>query len=566
MKKAEDREPVRCWDMISCGRPDCEAHAAENAPCWLLPDTRCFEHPTCLAERLLSRCAECAVFQAHRARAGGKRASDGSVIYTMEELLSECGRLLTASETLKNDLKTKSDEVTLLSEVGRALQSTMELDELLMVILTAVTAGDGLGFNRAFLLMLDEESHTLNGRMAVGPSHPDEAESIWGAMRDEGRTFGEILAGTASYCGREGRGIMSLARSISLPYDPDLNIVARSLEEGVSRTVEDARDLPRAREIADLIESRSFVIMPLVAKGRKLGAIVADNFVTRRSISREDVRLLETLASQAALAILNASLHKRLHERLVQLQEAHRQLMQDQLQLLRAERLVAAGGLASTFVHEIKTPLVSIGLMARSAAAEVVDEHEIREVLEKIALEIVKVEDSLKHLARSASSVKSDAAPVDVSALVKESLDLLAGVTADAGIETVLDFGHGAAAVSGGPVELRQMLLNIFHNSVEAMPEGGRLSVRTGIDGRMLRLSVEDTGCGMTEEVRERVFSPFFTTKHNGSGLGLVIAKRIATAHGGTLSFESKEGNGTCFHILLPVERRGREEVDSKRT
>jgi signal transduction histidine kinase len=481
----------------------------------------------------------------------------------MEGLLAECADLLSGAETLKADLKTKSSEVTLLGEVGRALQGTMELDELLTVILTAVTAGDGLGFNRAFLIMLDESAGRLEGRMAVGPAHPGEAETIWGAMRDEARSFGEILVGNPPR-GPQAGGIMGLARRISLPMDPARNIVARSLEEGAAYTVEDAGALSEARGIASVIESDRFIVMPLVAKGRKLGAIVADNFVTRRRVSREDMRLLETLASQAALAILNASLHRRLQERLDDLEDAHRQLMQDQLQLLRAERLVAAGGLASTLVHEIKTPLISIGLMAKAAAADVADGAAVGETLDRIAAEIVKVEDILRHLAASAASVSREPSPVNVSSLVRESLELMAGVTAAGGIEVEVDLGHGEVLVSGSAVELRQMLLNIFHNSVEAMPEGGRLTVKTGVEGHMLSLVAEDTGCGMPEHVRERVFSPFFTTKREGSGLGLVIARRIAGDHGGRISFESKEGDGTRFHVLLPLMRTAVEEADSK--
>ncbi len=564
MKEAQDRKPVRCWEEINCGRPDCEAHDAENAPCWLLAESRCFDRPTCLTERLLIRCADCPVFVAHRARAGGQRASDSAVVITMEGLLTECAELLSGAEILKADLKTKSAEVTLLGEVGRALQSTMDLNELLTVMLTAVTAGDGLGFNRAFLIMLDEKSGRLEGRMAVGPSRADEASHIWEAMRDEGQSLGEMLAGTPSEGLSGAEGIMDLARRISLPCDPESDIVARSLEEGVAYTIDGLRGLSEARGIAEVIDSENFIVMPLVAKGRKLGAVVADNFVTRRTVSREDVRLLETLASQAALAILNASLHRRLQEQIKDLEDAHRQLMQDQLQLLRAERLVAAGGLASTFVHEIKTPLVSIGLMARAAAAEVVDGQKVKEVFDKIALEIVKVEDSLKHLVKSASSVSATHRPVDVSSLVRESLDLLAGVSAEAGIEIILDFGHSGAMVSGSVVELRQMLLNIFHNSVEAMPEGGKLTVTTKVDGSALSLTAEDTGCGIPEDVRGRVFSPFFTTKREGSGLGLMIARRIANDHGGRLSFESKEGDGTRFHILLPVMRPDAEEADPK--
>jgi signal transduction histidine kinase len=564
LREQRDRTPVRCWEQLSCGHMDCEARNPGSVACWLVGESRCFDHPTCLTERLELKCADCPVFQAHKGRAAGKRASDGAVITTMENLLAECAQLLTGTQALKSDLKTKSSEVTLLSEVGNALQSTMELDELLMVILTAVTAGNGLGFNRAFLIMSEEKSGRLKGRMAVGPSHPDEAASIWNAMKEEGKSLGQILAATSAEGRAAKKAIMDVALAIDLPYDPQSNIVAQSLEDGKSFIVNGAADRLETRVVAEAISSDYFIVAPLLAKGRKLGAVVADNFVTGRNISREDVRLLEMLATQAALAILNASLHGRLQERIEQLQAAHRQLLEDQLQLLRAERLVAAGGLASTFVHEVKTPLVSIGLMARAAAAEVADGDKVREALDSISMEILKVEESLKHIVKSASTATRDTRIVDVPALIRETLGLLGGVMRDSGIDAVLEFNHRDAAVAGNTLELRQMLLNIFHNSVEAMPGGGRLTVRTGVDGRMLRLTAEDTGCGMPEDVMVRVFSPFFTTKQDGSGLGLVIARRIANEHGGRLSFESKEGAGTRFHILLPIAEGGREEEDSK--
>ena len=565
MRESQDLTPVRCWEYISCGRPECTAHGTDNVACWLLPDSRCFDRATCLTERLSIKCVACPVFLAHRTRAVGLRTSDGAVIDTMDGLLAECSDLLTGARVLKEELKTKSAEVTLLSEVGKALQSTMELDDLLMVILTAVTAGDGLGFNRAFLLMLDDQAGVLAGRVGVGPSHPGEAAAIWGAMRHEARSLGEILSATSYGGRREARGILDLARRLSFPFDASSNIVARSLEEGKTLTVHEAHESPEARELARLIKSDSFIVAPLVAKGRKLGAVVADNFVTGRMISRGDVRLLETLASQAALAILNASLHSSLQRKLGQLQEAHRQLMLDQLQLMRAERLVAAGGLASTFVHEIRTPLVSIGIMARAAAADRFEEHKVRETLEKIGQEIVNLENSLTHLVKSAGGAAHASEAIDVSDLIYESLDLLAGLIGEAGIETGLELRHGQAKVMGSMVELRQMLLNILHNSVEAMPGGGRLLLRTEVEGPLLKVCVKDTGCGMPEHVSQRVFSPFFTTKRGGSGLGLVIARRIADDHGGRLTFETEEGAGTCFHILLPAILQEPEEADSQR-
>jgi signal transduction histidine kinase len=122
-------------------------------------------------------------------------------------------------------------------------------------------------------------------------------------------------------------------------------------------------------------------------------------------------------------------------------------------------------------------------------------------------------------------------------------------------VEVVTDFKHGGVRVSGSRMELRQMIVNILHNSIEAMPDGGRIAVATSVAGRMVAISVEDTGRGIPERHQARVFSPFFTTKAEGSGLGLVLAKRIVTGHGGKISLRSREGVGTCIMIELPACR-----------
>jgi signal transduction histidine kinase len=428
----------------------------------------------------------------------------------------------------------------------------MEIDRILLVILTAVTAGDGLGFNRAFLLLVDEDGRAVRGRMAVGPSHPDEAELIWKAMQHEGRSLGEILAQLSDREGTRNDGIMTLASKLVVPLGGSDNVVSRCLEEGASCVIERAYDVPEARDIADVLSNQHFLVVPLVAEERKLGAIIADNFVTGRKIRNEDVRLLESFASQAALAILNASLHRKLQERVKELEQAHEELTYNQIQLLRAEGLVAAGGLAATLIHDLKAPLVSIGLMARAASSDLAGAGPTKEILEKISAEIVRIEQYLKNFARSAGrGAKTEI--VDISRLILDCLAVVRGVAAKGGIECSVDLNHGDARVRGSRVGLRQVIVNLLYNSIEAMPEGGKLAVATPNEQGVLKVSIEDTGTGIPEELRTRVFSPFFTTKLEGSGLGLVIAKRIVTGYGGRIALELKEGAGTRFSIYLPV-------------
>jgi len=439
--------------------------------------------------------------------------------------------------------------------VGRALQRTMEIDQILLVILTAVTAGDGLGFNRAFLLLLDETGEAIKGRMGVGPSHALEAGRIWKDMEREGKSLGEILSSVSAEKRGKQDGIDRLTEGLSLRALPDDNIVARSIDLSTSYIVHNGHDLSETKAVASLLANDHFLVVPLVAEGKKLGAILADNFVTKRPIVQEDARLVETFASQAALAILNASLHKGLRERVRQLERAQGELTHSQIQLLRAERLVSAGGLAATLIHDLTAPIISIGLMAKAAADGQGLGSPVKERFERISQEILRIEQYLRDFAKSAGRGTAKTEQIDTAALIMESVDVLRGAIAKNGIVVVTDMNHGKASLVGSKVELRQLLVNILHNSIEAMPDGGTLTVTTSVEHPMIKISIKDTGNGIPEEHKSRVFSPFFTTKPDGSGLGLVIAKRIVTSHGGRISLESTKGVGTCFHIHLPVAK-----------
>ncbi len=545
--------PIRCWEVLSCKEQECQAFGNENFACWLAEDSRCFDGSPNLIERIRSRCLSCEVFLSHRKRSFGKRFADGAMLTTMDNLLGEIGDLTARIQALENEARSRMVQVTLLSEVGRALQSTMELDETLRIILTAVTAGDGLGFNRAFLLLLDEEGKELRGRMGVGPAHPAEAESIWKAMETEGLTLREILRQRKM---ATPDGIMRLATNLRYPLDAKDNIIAACLIEGSSYIASGSHD-PRLSDLVRHLGNDHFIVVPLVAEGERLGAIVADNFVTRRPITREDMRLLESFASQAALAIVNASLHGKLKERLSQLEKAHEELSRKHWQLVRAERLVALAGLAATFVHDLKAPIVSMGLMARSALERFKHDAETRSVIEQILEDIVRIEDYLSKLADTATHGRPDHVEIDPAEVIKDSLDLIKGSLLVQNVEAKVEFNHRDAKVKGSPVELRQMMLSLLQNSLEAMPHGGQISISTALENNRLRISVSDTGHGIPQDISDRVFAMFFTTKPTGSGLGLFIVKRIVTDHGGTIALESKEGMGTSFVINLPVATSG---------
>ena len=116
--------------------------------------------------------------------------------------------------------------------------------------------------------------------------------------------------------------------------------------------------------------------------------------------------------------------------------------------------------------------------------------------------------------------------------------------------------------VSGDPVRLKQVFLNLVKNSIEAMTNGGSLLIETGLSDKRAEITVTDDGCGIPEKDREKIFSPFFTSKRQGTGLGLCISKRIVEEHkGSSFSVESEEGKGTAFRVSLPLYPAHGEKV-----
>ncbi len=545
------RSDLKCWQHKSCNRNDCPSYGKFEPACWLVGCDLCFNSSQTPIEAIVTNCAECPVFLEQKSRSLGRRKADTGIALTLDRALNETSKLIAEIKSLRKELMIKSRQVTLLSEVGKALQSTIALDDLLWIVLTAVTAGDGLGFNRAFLLLAEEDAKRIVGRMGIGPADPAEAEMIWRAMEVEGKGLAEILRSRRR---PQSTAIARLTKDLSFELNADDNIIAASLVEGRSFVATRGCDR-RAECVAAKLKTNDFVVVPLISEGKKLGVIVADNFVTHKVITEEDVHLLESFASQAALAIINASLHQSLQERLNQIEAAHEELSRNHWQLMRAERLVALAGLAATFVHDLKTPIVSMGLMVRSALSKISEQDTSRAILSKVLEEVEKLERYLKEIMGAVGHAKRERSAIDIGEVVKSALGLVKGELIVRKIDTSVKLKHNDAKVWGEFVELRQMVLNLIQNSIEAMPQGGRLMISTETSGGQIRMILSDTGAGMDDEIKGRVFSAFFSTKPEGSGLGLFLVKRVVMDHGGSVSFSSERGRGTTFTITLPIAK-----------
>jgi signal transduction histidine kinase len=212
------------------------------------------------------------------------------------------------------------------------------------------------------------------------------------------------------------------------------------------------------------------------------------------------------------------------------------------------------GALASQVAHEIKRPLAGIqsavellGQGPDTTAAQ-------QALLASVSGELAHVDETLRDMLSLARPVGVEPRPMSLHATVNAALARLAGRPGMERVTVVRAYDPAADALSGDPARLEQAVLNLCVNGVEAMAEGGTLTVATRRGAWVVEVDVTDTGAGIAPENLDRILKPFFSTKALGTGLGLPLVLRVVTAHGGRLWVESEVGKGTAFHVEIPVK------------
>ena len=242
--------------------------------------------------------------------------------------------------------------------------------------------------------------------------------------------------------------------------------------------------------------------------------------------------------------------------RIVERKEAAEEKVRLQEQLFHADRLATIGQLAAGVAHELNEPLGNIlGFAQLAKKCPELPQQTMQDIgkIEKASLHAREV---VKKLLLFSRQMPSKTSRVDLNKLIKESLYLLESRCVKEGIEITYLFESDLPEIIADPSQLTQVVVNLVVNAIQAMPHGGILTLRTSSFGeKYVLFAVEDTGVGMSEDIQEKVFLPFFTTKdiNLGTGLGLAVAHGIITSHGGTVHVRSNVGGGARFEITLPV-------------
>ncbi|QWV93286.1 GAF domain-containing protein [Geomonas oryzisoli] len=447
-----------------------------------------------------------------------------------------------ASFDTENEKKLK--ELSLLYRLSNTMLSTIKLNKLIHLTLTALTSGPTPFFDRAMLFLSNERSGSLVGMLGVtsenAPPLPmpqgggdDLLSSRWDI------TEAEMAAQRESEFSRQVQGKR-------LELDPTLNIASQAVLE--RRLIYIPEETGIGADTA-AVSRTALAASPLIAHGQTVGVVLVDNALTLSPITQEHLRFLQLFTNQAGMAIENSMLYNRI-------EDAHRQLSEAQESLLQKERLATIGEMAAGIAHELKGPLVSIGGFAGRLARKLPAESDERASADLIVREVVRLEGILSEILLFSKKTTICYTRCNIVDIVNETLAMTAPTVEEKQIEISTKFPRQRQLLLGDCQQLKQVFINIIQNSIEAMAPGGQLSIQVHpaeLDGKeAISVKIVDTGGGIPLEQLNNIFTPFFTTKQTGTGLGLPIANRIITNHGGKIQVVNHPGIGAEFRILLP--------------
>jgi signal transduction histidine kinase/FixJ family two-component response regulator len=259
-----------------------------------------------------------------------------------------------------------------------------------------------------------------------------------------------------------------------------------------------------------------------------------------------DLEMFAILARQATVAMENASLNAELRANIRQLEESQRALIQ-------AEKLATVGRLTASIAHEINNPLQAVQNCLHLAARQELSLPERQSYLEMAQRELNRLMRTVQRMLEFYRPGALDRKPTDMNELLQRVLGLVEHQLNEQKIRVQTRLSPRLPVVMVVNDQIQQVFLNLMLNAMQAMPEGGDMTIRSTASKREIEVLVEDSGPGVPPEERKHIFEPFVSTKERGSGLGLAVSYGIVTAHGGSLDLVTGRGRGACFRVTLPL-------------
>ncbi|RKX29883.1 MAG: hypothetical protein DRP47_00665 [Candidatus Zixiibacteriota bacterium] len=442
-------------------------------------------------------------------------------------------------------------ELQILADVAAALSSSAELSQILQVILTGATASQGLGFNRAFLFLYEEDTDCLIGHLAVGPSSPEEAGYIWGRLDSEPKSLTQLLE--PNHIPESKNDLLSDRISgviFDLKFD---SIVSHTCRTGdwVNLTSDDSVDTHTA-EFLDCLGTRNAALVPLFSKGNLRGLLAADNLITGEPIVDDAVGLLQILANQAAVAIQRSRLLDNERRRVEELQRINQQLAETRERAIQLEKMSAIGKLTEAIAHRFQNPLdimggfVSLLLQSQPTAEQ-------QEYLNIVSTEIKRIESVLHQVLEFSHASSNDMETIEFSQLINTDLDPMHNMFWRSKISITRSLAQESLTIRGNREQLKHaigQLLGLI--TYDIMPSGNLVLRTERVDSNARLFIIMECPRDHVQRI-ERSLKQMLAEQSKSHYLPLLVTQETFKFHGGSLGMTSGAEGYPCLYVELPL-------------
>jgi signal transduction histidine kinase len=427
-------------------------------------------------------------------------------------------------------------ELTLLSIISQSFFQPFSLEDNLLVILTALTSGSGVGFNRAMLFL--KQGDRLRGEMWLGPRSAEEAGLIWEVLSTPGIGYVEIVEHNRALVSKNEDTLSARLKGLVYAADDENALIpAYAACRKEILLVNNASSEPLVdRRFLNVIGVEQFLCIPLLARDDVVGEIILDNAITRTPITPADIKLAGICGLMAGNYIYSATLHRK---------------------LLDVEKMAAMGEMAMFVTHQLRNPIVAIGGFTDQLLKPDLPEDKRIRNLTIIRDEIRRLEDIIYQMGHFLKVSLKEPVYFDPGPALSGVLDSPEIQNKTLGRALNVKLEPCLPEILCDPTSFGEVVRNLLDNAFDATPPGGTVSVRGyRKNAAAFVLSVRDTGRGLSSPDKENLFRPFFTTKEKGMGLGLPFIKRVMDTCGGKIEVQSRVGRGALFKLIFLSRER----------
>ena len=432
---------------------------------------------------------------------------------------------------LNQELNRKIKQLTAIQDTGKAILSVLDLDQLLSVIMNLLFSVCQI--NRAIIMLVNEEKQCLEYIHGVGFNK---------------EAFDAI-------------------KNYRVPLHRVSNMLVRVTNTGRAEYIPEIEASSLKKDNILLREGRpvSAFVVPLITRSKVIGVMATDG-MAGQGVPEDTREILEIFAPQIAIAIENAKLYKNLQDKMEELKHS-------QALLSRAEKFSFLGNLAARLAHEIKNPMTAIGTFIQLLPHRYDDEEFRRDFYQVAMDETMRVNNLITELLDLVRPKETHFAFGDLHDLIEKMVLVVSPQSKGKRIDITRQFDESIGQVWMDSEKVKQVILNLLANALEFTPQGGKIEIITKRqmerDGhRSAMIKVRDSGVGIPPSDINRVFDPYFTTKHKssmhkGTGLGLFIAHQHIQDHGGTIEVKSSVNNGATFIVTIPQTTPSQSSYES---